>query len=125
MPPFNPIFVNTHVAPKILKHLLQTERFCEGFDANGQPVSDADVHIVNSQATSTITIDDTTNTNGMLQIVDAPPGLIHTRLRFQKADTTDRTYTPGAVGNPNPTKPHATVVVQQVTQISFVIDRVK
>ncbi len=123
---FNPIFVNTHVAPKNLEtSSTNGALFVRVFDANGQPVSDADVHIVNSQATSTITIDDTTNTNGMLQIVDAPPGVNVYQITVSKSGyTTDRTYTPGAVGNPNPTKPHATVVVQQVTQISFVIDRV-
>lgn len=123
---FNPIFVNTHVAPKNLEtSSTNGALFVRVFDANGQPVSDADVHIVNSQATSTITIDDTTNTNGMLQIVDAPPGVNAYQITVSKSGyTTDRTYTPGAVGNPNPTKPHATVVVQQVTQISFVIDRV-
>ena len=37
--------------------------------------------------------------------------------------TTDRTYAP-SVSNPNPSKPDATVLLQQLTQISFVIDKV-
>src|SRR6185369_2095173 len=36
--------------------------------------------------------------------------------------STDKTYPPGGAGNPNPTKPHATVLLQQLTQTSFSID---
>ncbi len=37
--------------------------------------------------------------------------------------SSDKTYTKTA-GNPNPTKPDATIAQQQVTQVSFAIDRV-
>ena len=73
-----------------------------------------------------IVIDDVTNINGMLQVVDAPPGVNAYEIIVSKDGfTTDQTYTPGAAGNPNPTKPHATVAIQQLTQISFVIDEVR
>ncbi len=123
---FLPIFVNTHVSPKSLEtSSTNGALFIRVFDANGQPVPDASVHISNTQAAPSIAIDDVTNNAGMLQIVDAPPGVNAYQILITKAGyTSDQTLTPGAVGNPNPTKPHATVVVQQVTQISFVIDRV-
>ena len=123
---FPPIFVNTHVAPKALETTSTNGAlFVRVFDANGQPVPDASVHIVNSQPATPIVIDDVTNNSGMLQVVDAPPGVNAYQITVTKGGyTTDRTYTPGAVGNPNPTKPHATVTAQHVTQISFVIDEV-
>ena len=124
---FQSVFVNTRVAPKNLETASTNGAlFVNVLDANGQPVSGAAVHIVNSQAVPLpIVIDDSTNINGMLQVVDAPPGVNAYEITVTKAGyTTDKTYTPGAVGNPNPSKPHATVVLQQVTQLSFVIDRV-
>jgi len=125
-PNFPPIFVNTHVAPKNLEtSSTNGALFVRVFDASGQPVADADVHIENTQSVPAIVINDSTNNVGMLQIVDAPPGVNAYSISVSKSGYTgDTTLTPGAVGNPNPTKPHATVVIQQVTQISFVIDRV-
>lgn len=121
---FQPVFVNTRVAPKNLETASTNGAlFINVLDASGQPVPDAAVHVVNSAAS--VTIDDTTNANGVLQIVDAPPGVNAYQITVTKPGyTTDRTYTPGTSGNPNPLKPHATVVVQQVTQISFIIDKV-
>lgn len=99
--------------------------FVRVFDALGQPVVGADVHIENNQALPSFTIDDTTNNDGFLQIIDAPPGSEAYEITVSKSGySTDMTYQTGAVGNPNPTKPHATVVTGQVTQISFVIDLV-
>jgi len=98
--------------------------FVQVFDASGQPVSGADVHIVNNQAVPAIVIDDTTNNDGLLQIVDAPPGVEAYEITISKSGySADQTYQTGAPGNPNPTKPHATVALQQLTQISFAIDR--
>ncbi len=123
---FQPIFVNTRVAPKNLETASTNGAlFVRVLDANGQPVPDANVHIVNNVASPSIVIDDTTNVSGVLQIVDAPPGVNAYQITVTKSGyTTDKTYTPGAMGNPNPLKPHATVALQQVTQTSFVIDRI-
>ena len=99
--------------------------FVQVFDASGQPVSGADVHIENNQAFPAIVIDDTTDNNGLLQIVDAPPGVEAYEITVSKSGySTDKTYQTGAPGNPNPTKPHATVALQQLTQISFAIDKI-
>lgn len=122
---FVPVFVNTRVAPKNLETASTNGAlFINVLDASGQPVPDAAVHVVNNSQVPAVVIDDSTNINGVLQIVDAPPGVNVYEITVTKAGyTTDKTYTPGAVGNPNPLKPHATVAVQQVTQISFIIDR--
>lgn len=121
---FPPMIVTTRVAPKNLETASTNGAlFVKVFDANGNAISDADVHIENNQATPAIVIDDTTNTNGVLQVVDAPPGINAYEITVTKSGySTDKTYV-ASVGNPNPSKPHATVVLQQVTQLSFVIDR--
>lgn len=122
---FVPVVVSTRVAPKNLETASTNGAlFVKVFDANGNPVSDANVHIVNNQVNPPITIDDVTNVNGYLQVVDAPPGVNAYDITVTKSGySTDKTYA-SSVGNPNPSKPLATVVLQQVTQLSFVIDRV-
>jgi prepilin-type N-terminal cleavage/methylation domain-containing protein len=120
-----PISLTGQVAPKN----LETESsngalFIRVFDANGQPVQGASVHIVNVATTTSIVIDDVTDATGMLQIVDVPPGDNAYRIVVAKSGySTDRTYLVGAVDNPTPSKPDATVLLQQVTQVSFAIDR--
>lgn len=122
---FTPIVFTSRVAPKNLETASTNGAlFVRVFDANGDPVVGANVHVENSQTVPPIVIDDVTNTNGMLQIVDAPPGVNAYDITVTKSGySTDRTIAP-TVGNPNPSKPLATVVLQQVTQLSFTIDRV-
>ncbi|MEY4602377.1 MAG: hypothetical protein RL292_318 [Candidatus Parcubacteria bacterium] len=120
---FKPIVVTSRVAPKSLETASTNGAlFIRVFDANGNPVPQADVHIVNTPAG--ITIDDVTNNDGLLAVVDAPPGVnVYEVTVTKNGYSTDRTYSI-TVANPNPTKPHATVVLQQVTAQSFIIDRV-
>ena len=114
----------THVGPRALEAASTNgSLFARVFDAVGQPVAGANVHVENNQATPTIIINDTTNNDGFLQIVDAPPGVEAYEITVSKSGySTDQTYQTGVPGNPNPTKPHATVALQQLTQISFAID---
>lgn len=120
-----PITLTTTIAPKNLETASTNGAlFIKVFDANGIPVSDANVHVVNNKISPNIIIDDVTNVNGMLAIVDAPPGIEAYEITVSKNGySTDKTYATSST-NLNPTKPNATVLVQQVTQISFVIDRV-
>ena len=122
---FTTLHFTTHVGPRALETASTNGAlFVQVFDASGQPVSGADVHVENNQAVPPIVIDDTTNNDGFLQIVDAPPGAEAYEIAVSKSGySTEQTYPTGAPGNPNPTKPHATVALQQLTQISFSIDR--
>lgn len=122
---FAPLTLTTTVAPKALEtSSTNGALFVKVFDANGVAVSNADVHIENNKISPAVVIDDVTDSNGLLQIVDAPPGVEAYEITVTKAGySTDKTYANGAAGNPAPLKPHATVVVQQVTQVSFSIDR--
>ena len=122
---FTTLNFTTHVGPRDLETASTNGAlFVTVFDASGQPIPDADVHIENNQTNPAIVIDDTTNNNGILQIIDAPPGVEVYEITTSKPGySTERTYQPDAPENPNPTKPHATVAIQQLTQISFAIDR--
>jgi prepilin-type N-terminal cleavage/methylation domain-containing protein len=120
------IALSGQVAPKNLETASTNGAlFVRVFDANGQPIEDANVHVVNVATTTSIIIDDVTDVNGMLQLVDLPPGANAYRIIVSKSGySTDRTYPPNAPANPFPTKEDATVLVQQVTQVSFAIDHV-
>ncbi len=122
---FTSISLTTNVAPKNLETASTNGALLiKVFDANGIVVPDASVHIVNTNVTPNIVIDDVTDVDGLLQVVDAPPGANTYQITVTKSGySTDRTYTPGASGNTTPTKPHATVIIQQLTQISFSIDK--
>ncbi len=122
---FKPISLTGQVAPKNLETASNNGAlFVRVFDANGQPVQGASVHIVNVATSTTIIIDDVTDSTGMLQIVDVPPGTNAYRITVSKSGySTDRTYPQGGTDNPSPSKPDATVLLQQVTQVSFAIDR--
>lgn len=122
---FPPLRFTTYVGPRALEAASTNgSLFVRVFDAVGQPVVGANVHVENNQVIPTIVINDTTNNNGFLQIVDAPPGAEAYEIIVSKSGySTDQTYQTGAPGNPNPTKSHATVALQQLTQISFAIDK--
>jgi prepilin-type N-terminal cleavage/methylation domain-containing protein len=123
---FAPLIFSTHVAPKNLEgSSANGALFIRVLDANGQPVQGARVYIENNQAVPSFIIDDTTNNDGLLGIIDTPPGAEAYEIIVSKEGySEERTYATGSLENPNPTKPHATIVAQQVTQISFAIDRV-
>jgi len=122
---FNPIRITTTVAPRNLETTTENgSLFINVFDSFGLPISGADVHVENSVLSPTITIDDETNNNGVLQLVDIPTSTQAYEITVSKNGySSARTYTPGETENPNPTKPHATVAKQDITSISFEIDK--
>ena len=107
---FTPIFITTQVAPKNLETASTNGAlFVKVFDASGAPVQNADVRVTSTSST----IVDTTNIDGMLQIVDIPPKIEGYTIEVSKGGySSDETYTP------------VTVLLQQVTQTSFAIDKV-
>lgn len=61
------------------------------------------MHIENNVATTSIVIDDTTNNDGYVQIIDAPPGINAYEISVSKPGySSERTYMIGDVANPNP-----------------------
>jgi len=93
------------------------------FNANGEPVQGATVY-VESVATSSVQNTDVTNNYGVLNIIGIPPGVNMYKVVVSKNGySTEETFPIGALGNPNPTKPNVTVLNQQVSQMSFSIDK--
>lgn len=105
-----PVFITSQVAPKNLETASTNGAlFVRVFDAGGLPVPEAAVRVTST----TTTINDTTNAQGMLQLVDVPPGVESYAIEVSKGGySSDRTTT------------NATVLLQQVTQTSFAIDKV-
>ncbi|HEY4502872.1 MAG TPA: hypothetical protein VJC14_00320 [Candidatus Paceibacterota bacterium] len=122
---FTPLNFTTLVAP----HSLETAStngalFVQVFDSAGVPITGASVRIVNTQTNPDTIIDETTDNTGFIKVVDAPPGtnaynIIATKTGYSQ----DQTYPIGGAAGDSPLKPDSTVVLQQVTQVSFSIDR--
>lgn len=123
---FTPIVVTSTQAPKNLETSSGNGAlFVRVFDANGQAIPNANVTVVNTSVTPAINLSDVTNQDGLLQLVDVPPSVSSYQISVSKNGySSGGTLPPNGSGNPHPTKPHATVAVGQVTQISFAIDRV-
>lgn len=121
---FTPIVFTGRIAPKNLEgSSTNGALFIRVFDANGDPVDDAVLHITNSAVTPSIDITDTSNTLGNYALIDTLPSVNGYKVTVTKPGySSDRTYPPGGVGLSNPSNPDATVVAQQVTQTSFAID---
>lgn len=122
---FRPMTLTTIVAPKDLEGASTNgSLFIRVMDAGGLPVASADVHVLNNMSSTTIDINDITATSGMLQIIDAPPGAETYQIWVSKPGySLDQTYSSVGPTTTNPVKPHATIAVQTVTQLTFLIDR--
>ncbi|MBI5221176.1 MAG: prepilin-type N-terminal cleavage/methylation domain-containing protein [Candidatus Magasanikbacteria bacterium] len=120
----DPVILSTIVSPKNLEGANKNGAlFIHVFDANGLAVPQANIHIVNTAATPDVIIDDVTDNDGMLKIVDAPTGTLSYNITVSKNGySSDYTVT-SSVQNPNPLKPPSNVVSQAITEISFSIDK--
>lgn len=94
------------------------------FTATGAALPGALVHMQNAASNPTIAIDDITDASGELRILGLPPATQTYRVNVSKSGfSSEQTLTVGGAGNPNPTKPHATVSASNTTQMSFAIDK--
>lgn len=122
---FSPLNFTTLVAP----HALETAStngalFIRVFDSSGLPVQGASLHIINTQTNPDTIIDETTDIDGWVKIVDAPVGTNAYNITATKEGYTQaQTYPINGVAGANPITPDPTVVLQQVTQSSLTIDR--
>ncbi|MDO8469969.1 MAG: carboxypeptidase-like regulatory domain-containing protein [bacterium] len=121
---FVPITMTTTVAPANLEATGSSgSLFIHVIDANGNALPEASVRVVNEATLPTIDLTDTTNLNGVLQLVGVPPGTQSYQITVSKLGySSDRTYPVGGQGNPNPAKPYATVAAGVLTDITFAID---
>lgn len=119
-------FVTTTVAPRALESSsTDGSLFIYVIDADGNPIHDAEVHVDNGSLSPEIHLSDNTNADGVLQIIGAPPSVSSYDITATNSgSTTDETYTSLALGGATPVKPPATVAVQQITNITFQVDKV-
>jgi type II secretory pathway pseudopilin PulG len=124
-PGFAPLKFTGRVAPKNLESASTNGAlFLKVDDATGLAVPGASVHIVNASSTPTVVIDDVTDNNGNLNIIDAVPGTYTWNVTATKAGySTDQTYAYHSTVW-NPVKKNATVAIQTVTQLTMTIDKV-
>jgi prepilin-type N-terminal cleavage/methylation domain-containing protein len=115
----------TTVTPKGLEGLSNAGALVlKVYDASGQPVANAALHIQNLALTPNIILDRTTDSTGTWIEVGLPDSTNGYHITATKNGfSTDQTY-PITGPNPNPSKPDATVLNGQITQISFFIDQV-
>lgn len=121
---FQSFSLATYVSPRGLEMASTNGAlFVKVFDADGNPVTGANVAINNSTVNPPIIISDTTDNEGSLSVIDVPPGNEAYKISVTKNGySSEETYAT-TVLNPYPTKPNATVLAQQITQISFSIDK--
>ncbi len=120
-----PLTMTTQVAPKFLEgDPTHGALFIEVFDADGVPVQGASVHVVSTSTDPTIDLVDTTDNDGMLRLLDLGEGIGAYQITVTKAGfTTDQNMAPTEIVT-SPVKPLASVVAQDVTEVSFSIDEV-
>lgn len=123
---FSPVTISSHVAPRNLEIATNNGALIiQVLNANGQPVPSASVHVENSTVVPAVNLDDTTDSTGLLQLIDVPPAEQSYRIVVTKSGySTDRTYSPNDAVVINPVKIDATVIVQEVTMVTFTIDLV-
>ncbi|MBP6859440.1 MAG: prepilin-type N-terminal cleavage/methylation domain-containing protein [Candidatus Magasanikbacteria bacterium] len=119
-----PITLSTIVSPKQLEGATQNGAlFIQVFDSNGLPVSGANISITSTAQTPALVINDVTDNDGYLRIIDTPTGTLSYSINVSKAGySADYTVPVGAEVS-TPVKPPANVTSQTVTDISFSIDR--
>ncbi len=113
----------TNVSPQGLENMGSGGAlYIKVFDAVGQPVPNATIHITNTVLNPDIDLTRTTDAQGNWVEVGLPtsPNSYHVVVTKNNYSS-DQTY-PVSGQNPNPIKADATILNGQVTQISFSID---
>jgi len=117
------VTLSTRVAPKGLEGASDNgSLFIHVFDANGIDVQGASVNVIYTGTSTPIIINDTTDNNGMLRIIDTPTGTEAYNITITKSGFSSDYSVSSSVSNPNPLKPPSNVISQSVTEISFSID---
>jgi hypothetical protein len=123
---FVPIEITTTVAPSLLAEGTDYGSiFIYAIDANGLPVANASIRVVNASVTPSIDLTDTTNASGILKLIGVPTSSQGYEIFASKTGySSAQTYPPGGAGNPNPVQPDITVATETVSNVTFAIDQV-
>jgi len=120
----NPVTLITDISPKGIETSLGGGTLSIlVFDANAEPVPQADVHISASSVTPAVDLTLKTADNGRVLLPGTPTCVECYQITVTKANySTDQTHSTSEVANPD--KPYASLLSGQLTEISFEIDRV-
>jgi len=125
---FTPITFTGNIGPRDLESSSTNgSLFIRVFDASStMPLSNATVQITNTEIYPSLSTTDVTNNDGLLQIVDAPPAVDSYYITISKDGySTEKSYKTGELGTSTPVNQNPTVVVRQLTQISYFLNYVK
>ncbi len=121
---FRPLILTTWVGPKSLEgSSTNGSLFVKVIDASGLGVQGANVVVVSTSSSPSVSVSDLTATSGMLQLVDAPPGFESYRVMVGKAGYSSAQSYARTATTANPVITDPTVAVQTVTQVTLSIDR--
>jgi type II secretory pathway pseudopilin PulG len=114
--------LTTFIAPKTVESQTNNgSMFVQVINSEGKPVSEASVK-VDYLNTPQFTIRDITDINGVLRLIDVPPGINAYAIYVTKNGYSyDKTYQKGPE-YPNPVIPHQTVKSGELTTVTFQID---
>lgn len=120
----NPVTMITDIAPKGIETAAGGGTLSVFvFDANAQPVVQADVTLVAPSVDPPVNLTLKTAASGRVILPGAPPCNNCYQITVGKEGfSSDQTYSTAEIANPN--KPHASVIEGQLTEVSFAIDRV-
>lgn len=123
----NPIVLITNISALAAGNLDGGTLIIQVFDANGNPVPQAQVTILADSISPPVNLTQTTDNNGRIILPGAAECIECYQITVTKSGSginmsTDRTYSTSEVTNP--LKPHASIFSDQVTQLSFVVDQV-
>ena len=120
---FTPVDLTGQVAPANLQSAgTGGALIVQVLDSSGNPVVGATVNMI-STATSTIQDTDVTNNAGLLNIIGVPQGMNVYHVSVTKNGYSSDQTSPITPQNPTPSKPDATVLNQQATQVTLTIDK--
>lgn len=123
--PVNPLILTTTVAPvNIEKETKKGSLFINVFNASGEPLSGANVSVINNSVVPPININDTTDLSGSLNFVEIATSSVGYRITVTKSGySQERTYPAGDLANPNPVDPDPIIREEETARASFAIDQ--
>lgn len=115
----------TVVGPGTLESTTSTgSLYIYVLNPNGTPLQDAEVNVVNTSVSPAVSIDDNTDADGLLKIIGAAPSVEGYQISVTNTlSSTDQTYDSADLGGSTPVKPHATVAVGDITEITFQVGK--